>query len=585
MRMRAVKPSRPNVAAPGKLAAGADRDTVLTAGTPPAPARLSPPQRIAIGVVAAVAVLLLFGQTGGSTFYFDEWNFALDRRDRTLDAFLEPHYQHLSLVPILIYQGSLETLGMENAHEAVRLLAALLHVTCALLVLAYSRPRVGDRLALLAAALVLFMGQASSDVLWPFQFAYLIAVVGGLGALLAVERGDRRGDIATASLLTVGLASASVAIPFVLGVAIHVMSTGARWRRAWVPLAPVALYGLWYLAYGKSAFNGENVTDTPEYVAKMAGAAVRAVVGLSDEAWALPMAVAAGILLAWRLAGPRPIALSFRALLVVMFGLWVLTALARADEQPATALRYIYPGGVLVVLVVVESVRGVLPTTRASVVTGVLVAAACLSGVGAFVDQGNILQKEGISERSRLTAVEIMRDELPPGFVPDPQKIPQIQTAEQYFAALLDFGGSPALTLEELQSAPEADRAAVDGILLRAAPPAQLPVAELPDAGRAPEIEAAAGRTSIARACVRYRPEQPQAPLDLAVPGQGLVVDADGELLVYMRRFASKFPAAPSIRVVEPTGPVELQMRRGRAPQPWHARLTATGRITACGLG
>jgi len=60
-------------------------------------------------------------------------------------------------------------------------------------VFAYSRPRVGSSMALLAAAVIMFFGPGWQDILWPFQIAWLIAVASGIGALIALDGPGRRG--------------------------------------------------------------------------------------------------------------------------------------------------------------------------------------------------------------------------------------------------------------------------------------------------------------------------------------------------------------------------------------------------------
>src|SRR5204862_3626223 len=100
----------------------------------------------------------------------------------------------------------LATVGM-NHYVPYRLLVIAGHLCCVGLLFGYVRRRVGDFLALLAAAVLLFLGPGSEDIIWPFQIAWLISIAAGLGALLLIDRGDRKGDVCACLLLGLSLAS------------------------------------------------------------------------------------------------------------------------------------------------------------------------------------------------------------------------------------------------------------------------------------------------------------------------------------------------------------------------------------------
>ena len=51
----------------------------------------------------------------------------------------------------------------------------------------YLRRRVGEWLALAGAVLILFLGAAWEDLLWPFQIGYFGSMASGLGMLLALD--------------------------------------------------------------------------------------------------------------------------------------------------------------------------------------------------------------------------------------------------------------------------------------------------------------------------------------------------------------------------------------------------------------
>ena len=102
------------------------------------------------GLLALTAAVILYlGRS--TTFYFDEWNFVLERRAWGLDALLEPHNEHLSLVPVLIYKALFSTLGID-AYAPYRVAGVVVHLIVLVLLFVYARRRVGDVLARIDAA-------------------------------------------------------------------------------------------------------------------------------------------------------------------------------------------------------------------------------------------------------------------------------------------------------------------------------------------------------------------------------------------------------------------------------------------------
>ena len=189
--------------------------SVATRETAARPRRRSLPAGagwIAFGALALVAFAGLLYLGRSTTFYFDEWDWVQGRRAWNAAALLEPHNEHLSLVPVLVFKLLFSTVGTDS-YVPFRVAGLLLHCGVAALLFAYTRKRVGELLALGAAAVVLFLGTAWPDVLWPFQIGFLSSLAAGIGALLALDREDRRGDVIAAVLLGVALASSSLGLP------------------------------------------------------------------------------------------------------------------------------------------------------------------------------------------------------------------------------------------------------------------------------------------------------------------------------------------------------------------------------------
>src|SRR4029077_716733 len=87
----------------------------------------------------------------------------------------------------------------------------------ATLLFVYVRRRLGPWPALIAAVLLLFLGPAWADLLWGFQIAFVGSALFGIAMLLALDRGDRRGDIAACVFLTLSVGFSSLGLSFLVG--------------------------------------------------------------------------------------------------------------------------------------------------------------------------------------------------------------------------------------------------------------------------------------------------------------------------------------------------------------------------------
>jgi hypothetical protein len=324
-----------------------------------------------LALVSLLATVLLYRKGLGTTFYLDEWNFVMNRRDWDVDTFLSPHNEHFSLVPVLIFKLLFATVGLDS-YGVYRLMLLAAHLVVVALMFVIVGRKLGSWLGLIAASVVLFLGAAWHDLLVPFQLSFVISVAAGLGALLALERRDAVGDGVACALLAVGLASSSVGIPFALAVLVETVVGSRRLRGLWIALVPLALYGLWSLEYGDptASAGGRTMEEllrmngpgAPNYVATAVAGAVGAVIGIGVD-WGRPLAVLGGALLALRLARgsvtPRLL-----GLITAGAAFWGLTAVFRAHVNPPLDSRYLYLGAILVLLIALELIGAVSVSAR-----------------------------------------------------------------------------------------------------------------------------------------------------------------------------------------------------------------------------
>ena len=431
------------------------------------------------GLVAASWTVLLVLESE-VTFFADEWAFLLDRTGRSVGVFLDPHNEHIALAPVSIYKSLLATLGMDSAFP-FQVVSTLVFLLSATLLFAYLRRRVGDWPALLGSALILFLGASWIDLLWAFQIGFSGSIAAGLGALLALDRDDRVGDRIACALLVVSTSFSELGVPFVAGALVSVLVGGRpRIRRLYVAFVPLALYAIWWLGWGhtaESTFSLDNVLDSPKFVFDAASQAMASLLGLATPLtgnggdpvglnWGrilLVIGIGLAVWRFWRLGRvPRPV----WVVLAIGASFWFLTAFNASFLREPTSGRYPYPGGVFLLLIAAEVLRGVRINTRALALGSALTALAVLSGLWFLhLGQSNILKPYSEGLRARLAAVEIARDRVDPGFFV--QTFVFSATDARSYLSVADAYGSPAYSESELASSTVAARAEADNVLVR----------------------------------------------------------------------------------------------------------------------
>ena len=464
-----------------------------------------------------------------------------------------------------------------------RVAGLLVHLTVLVLLFVYARRRVGDVLALGAAVVIACLGPGWPDVLWPFQMGFLGSLAAGIGALLALDRGDRRGDIAAAVLLTIALACSSMGIPIFIAAVVEILGRADRRARWPVLVAPAVLYGIWYLAYGggQGKQSVDNLLATPAYIAEAAAGAAGAVFGLGSE-WGRPLVIAlvALLVLVIRRGVADPWRLTALVALPIVF--WGLTGIARADLHEPAAPRYLYPGAVFLLLIAVEAARGIRVSARATAAIVVLLAFVTVANLGTLRNGGGFLRDRAAEVDGSLSALQLAAPRgLPPGFAPDRTVAPQID-ATSYLAAVEDLG-SPVPPPSALPGLFERSRASADGTLRAAYGVALAPAPGGPK-GAPPATDRVDGVTATPRgACLRAKPQAQAGAIELAVPPAGLLVE--GTAQVFVRRFAETFPEAAVGAVAAGGEPLALRIPGDASTAPWRARIALSGAARVCALG
>jgi hypothetical protein len=560
----------------------------------------------ALAALLLIAGGLLLYETRSTFFWADEWQWILARRGGGIDTFLQPHNEHLSLVPVILYKLLFALAGLSHYWPYRGLLIAT-EMVAGILIFAYARPRVGGYYALLATGLILFFGPGWQDLLWPFQTAWFLTVVGGVGALGALDRRDRVGDVAACVLTGVAVASASAGVAIAVGLLVDVLLSRRR-RDLWIVLIPLALYGLWWITYQQTNFNPHSLLLLPRFVFDSAAGTLSSLAGLATISasadsgdylsWGAPLLTVGIGVLVWRLRALGRIPARVASLSAILLAFWILTGVGRAylTFGPLTLMatgdesRYLYIGAVFLVLLAVELARtrgGVHP--RAAALAGLLTIAAIVSNLGPMQDGGAFLRNQAQYTEAGLETMDISRSLVAPSFVSSGFLF-QIVTPTAWFAAARELG-APPLSAAQLVTAPDYARSAADQQLIKIQRLALSPTdaTGTSSAARAPAVDAAGAGTAVASgACLRFTPAAATAAggvnaLAVTVPSGGLLVRAGSSFAtVSLRRFSSRYVA---LGTVASGAGASLVIKPDLAPEPWHVQVAATSSFSVCGRG
>jgi hypothetical protein len=428
------------------------------------PARLP---LIVFAVLMVVAAIVVMHGGRNTTFFFDDWNFVTQRIDWRPYTLLYPHNEHLSLLPVLVYKFLLETVGMDS-YGVFRAVSVGFNLTCGLLFFLYLRRRIGDWPAVALATCLMVMGAAAYDLIWPFQIGYLGSLATGLGALLALDRGTRRGDIIACVLTVASLSSSSVGLPVVVGVAVDVLFRPNRGRRLWVFLIPAILYALWYVKYGVGTADLANIPHIPAEIWGGLAVSTTALTGLStDYSGALALALIVAVIAE---IGRRD-GFNVRLLAVVALPVtfWSLAAIARSGLSPSEA-RYLYPTGLFVGLVAADALWRFRPTGRASVAIAAVLGAGALGSAAGINPYGDNWRSYAVGTKASITAADLLGPtRIGPDVLVDPTQV-QLPYG-RYRTAVEAYGSTPGWTAEEVPGRSDNERTAVDAALVRLAAP------------------------------------------------------------------------------------------------------------------
>jgi hypothetical protein len=546
---------------------------------------------ILMGVAAFASVVLLLVLESGWTFFQDEWNMVIHRTGFNAPAFFDPNDVHPVPIVVGVYKLCLAVFGMSSVGPE-RVISVLLYALTAILLFVYVRRRLGGWLALFGAVILLFLGPGANVLLWPFEMSLVGSLCAGIGALLALERDDRRGDVLACFLVVVAMGCSSLGVSFALAAGVDVL---LKWRRRglwrlWIPAIPLALYLLWYATYGHkspSALSLDNVIGAPLYVAEGISSSLTSMVGLSGGSWGPTLLIAVlGLVIVWLVRGKPQITGQILVVGVVALSFWVLSAFNFIPGREATASRYQYLGVALLLLVAAEVFRGFRPGRRTVGVLAIATAVILVSNLVPLKNEVKVLEQQSELARGETEALEIARGDVEPTFVLAPQIAGTASLvpvdARSYFDAV-DAHGSPAASEEDLAALEPGVRKFVDIILVNALPLSFEEVeggAEAGSGGPVPVTEPEAAGVTATGSCVKIAPGAAAAGLPITLQGSTSIEVEAGEAAQFgLWRFASE-PALNN--QIEGGTTSVLSIPHDHSDRPWQSLLTVPQGATVC---
>jgi hypothetical protein len=192
-------------------------------------------------LVVGLAAILWIGRD--QWFFGDDWAILVTRLDASI---LVPHVGHWTLSPAVVFQLLRNWLGL-GSYLPFLALAVFAHLAVVhLLWRILNRVGVQPWLASALGIFLLFLGGASENIFWAFQFGFMGAIALGLWVLVLLDR--PRLNIPLIVVL-------SLVAPTLSGTAIPVLAAAAvvgvvrhGWWRTGLLLLPTAIsYLLWYV--------------------------------------------------------------------------------------------------------------------------------------------------------------------------------------------------------------------------------------------------------------------------------------------------------------------------------------------------
>jgi len=541
---------------------------------------------IGAGIVLVVAAAVVLHAGRGVTFLIDEWQWIQSRTSPSTTSLLEPFHDHWMTVPIAIHQGLYRTFGIAS-HLPYRAVLLAAHLAAAFLLFCYLRTRLRPWIALAAMTLFALYGYTAAIIVWPISLGWAIAVACAIGALLLVDHRRSSSDLGAAALLLVAVASTTIAVPFAIGLAVE-MTMRRAWRRLWVPLAPLTIYGVWFLAYSGAGSEGSGTArQAVRFAQELLAQTVGTLLGIQDRGAAADttlVIVIGALLVAWFALG-RPITPRLVGNATALAVLTVALAVGRSGSGLTTWFSYAVAASLLLTVgelfAQAHAPRRTGTTRAVTIAVWVVVIWAVVWNFGELERITDGFRRISAVERSQLAALALIQDDVPAGFEPGP--LLQTVTAGRFTDVAREYG-SPAYTVAETHASSPSVRAAADETLVRGLdvkPHASAPTGVERPAGRVTVRSGDTADDTPGDTCMVVRAgDTGDAVVDVRGPDLAVLVDAQsGTASLRAGVFA---PASQAIGTVAPGDTVVVTAPPVPGAGDWTLRVRSRGALRLC---
>lgn len=529
-----------------------------------------------LGILMVLSAALMLHYRHRIGFMLDDWAFVIYRAEGNPGDYLDPHNEHISILPVAAYKLFLAIFGM-GAATPLHVLSVLVFLLSVVALFFYLRLLAGEPAAVIGCAVILFLGAAWEDLLWAFQLGFFLSMAGGLGGLVMLRREDSAGDRIACLFFCVAMTSSSMGIPFMAGALVQILARrDRRLSRLWVVGIPLAIYALWWLGWGHTASNGmsvENAINSPRHVFEAFRFSVAVMTGtfrLSGDfglrlthLLAVALAAVTAFLL-WRQRRlPRPLVVA----LAIALTFWGLTALNVIPGRDYSASRYQYPSAVFLLMILAGAVDGREVGRRWLTALAAVAMLAIVVNVFALRDGYRYILKP-LSDKgvAGLTALDIAGQEGRPEILVGMNLDDSANVNSAGYFEAEDRYGSAAWSIDEVESSSEAARDRVDQIL----------IAALPVKGSVLEGRAARQATSGCDTLVA----SPAFDENVQVPGRRFTVRPRQDVFVMMARFADTADSGATIAGANRT--TLIHVPPDTSDVPWRVGFVGAGKVRLC---
>ena len=529
-----------------------------------------------LAVAMVISTWLVLSLNSGLTFINDEWDPLINRPGWGIDQIFAEFNGHPTMIPMVIYKTVQEIFGMDSTRPFQVIHAALLLVMNGALFV-YLRRRVGDWAALIGTVMILFLGAAFEVLIYSFAMNFVGAIAVGIGALLALDRDDDKGDVAAAALLTVGVFFSMVIVPFIVAAAVEVLlNPRGRRERAFVPGAPFAVLFIWWAIWGResdqSSVTLSGILSSPGAIFDALGSGFTSLFGLAtgygSEAnqpnlvWGKLFAIASVALVWWRLKVLGRFPKDFLVIGSAFVAYLVILGIDPGGGREPTFSRFQLPTAVFILMLASTLLEGIRMKTAWLIVGAVIAILSIQGGVGLWQEQATgrwVSASQYV--RSLVTGFELSSPDLRPDAIAF-QETWGSPTVGEYLEAANRYG-SPAFSASAIGALEPGELSWIDsglvegtGVGLDGDPP-ELPPSTCRGAGGELPIEVEPGR---------YRVENA----------------SNGELTVLVSRLG---PAPGNdIGAVLPDSAAGLDLPAGDLSEPWRVSFEPSSpQVRLCG--